>query len=300
LKAKTLTEENLVKPKLALLLVLLAAAGAGAVWILRLPSPAQKAAAVTPPAGKKVLYYQSPMHPWIKSDQPGKCPICGMDMVPVYESASTGSGIKLNADSVSAANIQTATIGCRPVGRTLRVAGIISGSSRTEPWFEFEIYERDLPWLKTGQTVEVVVPGIPGKTLTAEVKLPGGRADAGGNFDPASDSIKVRAEISGGNGSLGDLGPGKLSNGIYAEGSVRTATPEVLAVPRSAVLSPGAQPVVYVDAAGGFYEPRKIKLGRIGDEFAEVLDGLKPGEKVVTSGGLLIDAEAQISQAANN
>jgi multidrug efflux pump subunit AcrA (membrane-fusion protein) len=288
-----------MKPKLALLLVLLAAA-AGAVWILRLPSPPQKAAAVTPPAGKKVLYYQSPMHPWIKSDQPGKCPICGMDMVPVYESANTGSGIKLSAGSVSAANIQMATVERRPIGRILRVAGIISGNSRTEPWFEFEVYERDLPWLKTGQAVEVVVPGIPGKPLTAEIKLPGGRSDVSENFDAASDGTKVRAEISDGNGSLGDLGPGKLSNGIYAEGSVRTATPEVVAVPRSAVLSPGAQPVVYVDAAGGFYEPRKIKLGRIGDEFAEVLDGVKPGEKVVTSGGLLIDAEAQISQAANN
>ncbi|MBU0672890.1 MAG: efflux RND transporter periplasmic adaptor subunit [Candidatus Margulisbacteria bacterium] len=35
--------------------------------------------------GRKVLYYQSGMHPWIKSDKPGKCPICGMDLVPIYE-----------------------------------------------------------------------------------------------------------------------------------------------------------------------------------------------------------------------
>jgi len=32
----------------------------------------------------KILYYQSSMHPWIKSDKPGKCPICGMDLVPIY------------------------------------------------------------------------------------------------------------------------------------------------------------------------------------------------------------------------
>jgi len=25
------------------------------------------------------------MHPWIKADQPGKCTICGMNLVPVYE-----------------------------------------------------------------------------------------------------------------------------------------------------------------------------------------------------------------------
>ena len=76
--------------------------------------------------------------------------------------------------------------------------------------------------------------------------------------------------------------------------------PETLIVPRSAVLQPGPQPVVYVDEGNGYYEQRKVKLGRVGDEFVEVLDGLKEGDKVVTSGGLLIDAEAQISQSDDN
>ncbi len=35
--------------------------------------------------GRKVLYWQDGMHPWIKSDRPGKCPICHMDLDPVYE-----------------------------------------------------------------------------------------------------------------------------------------------------------------------------------------------------------------------
>ena len=68
---------------------------------------------------------------------------------------------------------------------------------------------------------------------------------------------------------------------------------------RAALLSPGAQAVVYVDAGGGHYEPRKIKTGRIGDDLVEVLDGLDAGEKVVTTGSLLIDAETQISQSGN-
>ena len=34
---------------------------------------------------RKVLYYQSAMHPWIKSDKPGRCTICGMELTPVYE-----------------------------------------------------------------------------------------------------------------------------------------------------------------------------------------------------------------------
>ena len=35
--------------------------------------------------GRKVKMYQSPMHPWITSDKPGNCTICGMALVPVYE-----------------------------------------------------------------------------------------------------------------------------------------------------------------------------------------------------------------------
>jgi len=34
---------------------------------------------------------------------------------------------------------------------------------------------------------------------------------------------------------------------------------------------------------------RTIKLGRINDGMAQVLDGLKPGENVVTAGSLFLD-----------
>ena len=43
------------------------------------------------------------------------------------------------------------------------------------------------------------------------------------------------------------------------------------------------------------YAPRAVKLGRVGDGFYEVLSGLDAGEKVVTTGNLLIDSEAQLT-----
>jgi multidrug efflux pump subunit AcrA (membrane-fusion protein) len=49
-----------------------------------------------------------------------------------------------------------------------------------------------------------------------------------------------------------------------------------------------------VEQSAGYYTPRKLTLGRIGDEYAEVLAGLDAGEKVVINGNLLIDAEAQL------
>src|SRR5271154_16326 len=49
-------------------------------------------------AGSNVAYYTCTMHPFVRSQDPkGKCPICGMDLVPVYKSAT-------NSDSGSATN----------------------------------------------------------------------------------------------------------------------------------------------------------------------------------------------------
>lgn len=51
-------------------------------WYAKGPLPVS---ASVPPATKKVLYYQDPMHPSYRSDKPGKAPDCGMDLEPVYE-----------------------------------------------------------------------------------------------------------------------------------------------------------------------------------------------------------------------
>jgi Cu(I)/Ag(I) efflux system membrane fusion protein len=65
-----------------LALVALAAAG-GAVGCRRETTPAGRSAA----AAAKAPRYQCPMHPQITSDEPGRCPICGMDLVKVEAEA---------------------------------------------------------------------------------------------------------------------------------------------------------------------------------------------------------------------
>jgi Cu(I)/Ag(I) efflux system membrane fusion protein len=79
---------------------------------------------------RKILFYQSPMHPWIKSDKPGKCTICGMALAPVYEGDTTAN---TNADYIKLTDISTAIVGVEstpatiePLTRTLRVSGVIS------------------------------------------------------------------------------------------------------------------------------------------------------------------------------
>src|SRR4030095_2667544 len=54
--------------------------------------------------------------------------------------------------------------------------------------------------------------------------------------------------------------------------------------------------VVYVEQKEGAYERRPIKLGRRGDSLVEVLAGLTAGEKVVVSGNLLMDGQAEMNR----
>jgi Cu(I)/Ag(I) efflux system membrane fusion protein len=78
---------------------------------------------------RKVLYYQSAMHPWIKSDKPGRCTVCGMELTPIYEGESGidagGDMISLSETSIRVLNVQTVEVKTQALVKTLTVAGTI-------------------------------------------------------------------------------------------------------------------------------------------------------------------------------
>jgi membrane fusion protein, copper/silver efflux system len=49
---------------------------------------------------KTQVYYTCPMHPEVHSDQPGKCPICGMELVKNEAAVSDSTDLKVNSDSM--------------------------------------------------------------------------------------------------------------------------------------------------------------------------------------------------------
>jgi cobalt-zinc-cadmium efflux system membrane fusion protein len=49
---------------------------------------------------------------------------------------------------------------------------------------------------------------------------------------------------------------------------------------------------VWVVQGEGLLAYRRIRTGRTNDGLVEVLEGLKPGERIVTRGGLFIDQAA--------
>jgi hypothetical protein len=284
-----------MKTKMILFVLVVIAISAGIVWI-----PARHLSAVAS-GGRKALYYTCAMHPWVRESKPGPCPVCGMNLTPIYANesggvAETDSGVvTLEPQSISTINVQTEIVTNRPVRRMLHLSGEIVGNSWQAAWFEFTAYERDLQWLKVGQTFNVSVSSAPDKIYHAQIKTHGSKPFADVNFDMMSGSTTVRAEILNPPVEAGDFGKNKLFNGLHAEAHVIAETEGVLTVPRSAIISRGMGAMVYVDKGDGHYAPRAVLLGRVGDEFSEVIAGLKEGEKVVTTGNVLIDSEAQLT-----
>ncbi|MEI6820134.1 MAG: efflux RND transporter periplasmic adaptor subunit [Verrucomicrobiota bacterium] len=84
---------------------------------------------------RKPLFYQSPMHPWIKSDKPGRCTICGMELVPIYpgekgfNSPVAADVVALTQNQVQVVHVQTEEAKIQPLTRTLQVAGTIDDDS---------------------------------------------------------------------------------------------------------------------------------------------------------------------------
>lgn len=412
-----------MKGRYAFLLLGVAALAAGAGWWAgRQQGHAAHAASTTD--GRKILFYQSAMHPWIKSDKPGNCTICGMPLTPVFEgqkSLELGADlIVLGSSSITVAGVTTEPATRKKLEKTLRVAGTlddddsrhrrlsayidgrieelyvpstgaeviegqplatfhslpllalereylaivkqlklapegtrgelehlrqgaanrlllmgltkrqvealparpedahltdilapISGTVVTREvyagqyvkegdklfeladfatmWFKFDVYERDLPWLKLGQPVDITTPSTPGKVYRASIRF------IDPNLSDATRTAKVRVEVP--NPLIEENGHQRreLRHRLYAEGVVNLSLPETLTIPRTAVLNPNGQPVVYVDQGNGRYQQRKVKLGRLGDLTWEVLEGIEEGEKVVVTGNLLLDSQAQLN-----
>ena len=148
-------------------------------------------------------------------------------------------------------------------------------------WVIGDLYERDFPRVRVGSQATVTVPSAP------DGKTQGRVAYIDPRVDPATRTAKVRVEVSNRSGDL------RL--GMFVTVAFQTnAMEHVTVVPRAAVQTIGDRSVVYVpaDSDEGKFVERLVKLGARSGEFVQVLEGLKPGDKVVTEGSFFLRAEA--------
>lgn len=85
-------------------------------------------------AGK--TWYTCSMHPQIRQDHPGKCPICGMELIPVGEKTEKADkdpdAVEMSEEAVALANIETQVVGTGSVNREVRLFGKIQPDERQQ------------------------------------------------------------------------------------------------------------------------------------------------------------------------
>jgi membrane fusion protein (multidrug efflux system) len=135
---------------------------------------------------------------------------------------------------------------------------------------DFRLPERYLPQLKPGLPVEVAADALPGSAYAGAIEAINPRIDASGR------SLEVRARL--------DNADGRLRPGMFARVRVLLGDrPNALMVPEEAVVPLGDDFFVYTVADGKAKRVR-VKLGVRRDAQVELLEGVKPGEQVVTAG----------------
>jgi cobalt-zinc-cadmium efflux system membrane fusion protein len=146
-------------------------------------------------------------------------------------------------------------------------------------WLLANVRETDAGLVKLGQSVEVHVLAYPRRAFKARVTYVAALVDS------VTHRLPVRAEI--------DNHDGALKPEMFANFRILTSdASDSPAVPEGAVVYEGESAHVWVEAGDGLLSLRSIRTGRSNDGLIEVLEGLKPGERVVTKGGLFIDQAA--------
>ena len=146
-------------------------------------------------------------------------------------------------------------------------------------WILVDLLQRDAGLVRADQPVKVELPSQ-GKTFTATLSktLP--------QLDNITRTLKLRLEA--------DNPEFILKPGMRVDVEQPLGLAEAIVVPAEAVLDAGLRQAVFVDHGNGDFEPRNVHIGwRVGDQ-VQVVQGLVPGERIVTSGTFLLDSESRM------
>ncbi len=150
-------------------------------------------------------------------------------------------------------------------------------------WLIADIYEYELPLIRLGQQASINLSYLPGEAFTGKAVFIYPYLDA------QTRTARVRFEFANPRGTL--------KPEMYAGVEITIRLGDKVTVPEGAIIDTGIRKVAIVEKGAGYFEPRDVKLGTKAGDYYEVLDGLKVGERVVTSANFLIDSESKLKEA---
>ena len=165
------------------------------------------------------------------------------------------------------------------VGQVLSTGGeAFTVSNLSTVWVTAAVNEKDLSLLHHGASVDVTIQGYPNTAFHGRVAM------IGDTVDPQTRTIPVRIVV---------LNPAtQLRPGMFATASIAgTQTRTAIFVPEDALQDINGNQVVFVTADGVALRAQVVKLGVRSLGRVEVLDGVKPNDRVVVRGAFMVKGE---------
>jgi cobalt-zinc-cadmium efflux system membrane fusion protein len=146
------------------------------------------------------------------------------------------------------------------------------------------IYQKDMPYVHTGDPVTVTSDTDPGAELHGKISY------IGAELDPNTRTLQARIEVKN--------PQERLKKDMYVTATVQAGTvPDALTVPSSAVLRDAEnQPFVYVVNQNNEFARRAVTLGESGGGNTQLVSGVAAGERVVGDGSLFLQFANSVQQ----
>lgn len=281
----------------------------------------------------EISYYTCSMHPSVRSGKPGKCPICGMELIPIYKGSE--NRILIEKENLAVMGIKTAPVEKRLLVKRLRLPAKIGKDE------ELYLLQQELISAQQGgsnllnatvlklrllgfsqeainqmmseKTIDksLLIPNSHRAWLTAEVYeqdipliKPGTKTIIRFSAYPDKEfsgivmaiEPQINPQTRSAKARIIISHPGvSLFADMYGEAIFEITLGRFLSIPYTSLIDTGKRNVVYVEKSPGIYEPRNITAGIETDEYVQVIGGLKEGEMVVTEGNFLLDSQTTLA-----
>lgn len=151
----------------------------------------------------------------------------------------------------------------------------------TEPrhvWVRVDVPEQKLDKIRVGQPVLVEVDAYPNEEFHGKITV------IGEALDPVTRRIQVRCSVD--NGQL------KLKPEMFARViPVADKQSDLPRIPNTALVTQGLYSYIFIEKSPGVLQRRRVSLATQGSDFSYVKAGLSAGERIVSSGALLLNSE---------
>jgi len=156
-------------------------------------------------------------------------------------------------------------------------------ADRSVMWAMLNIAESALGRVKVGQTVELRLESLPGRTFAGKLTW------IAAEVDDKSRMARARAEVANPDGLL--------KSRMFAQARILTRNAEgALLLPSSAIQRMEGRSFVFVKVADDLFDARAVRLGAKFDGKVEIAEGLQPQEVVVVNHGFPLKSAFLISR----